>query len=81
MGGDSRFDILLEIGIDGRRGVGGQQGDALGDFAAHRFRRPDDSYRLRIALDNNLGAGLDPLQDGPDIFRQVIFTDVQRLHI
>lgn len=80
MRGDSRFDILREVGIDSRRGVGWQQRDALGDLAAHGFRWPDDSDRLRVAFDNDLRSALDPLQDRPDIFGQVTFTDVQRLH-
>ena len=45
MGGDSRFDILREVGIDSRCGVGGHQGDTLGDLAAHGFRRPDQDHR------------------------------------
>jgi len=77
---DSRFDILREIGIDSRRGVGGHQGDALGDLAAHGFRWPDDGDRVCVALDDDLGSGLDPLQDRPYIFGQVAFANVQRLH-
>jgi hypothetical protein len=80
MCGDSRFDILREVGIDSRRGVGGHQGDALGDLAVHGFRRPDDSDRVRVPLDDDLGSSLDPLQDRPYIFGQVAFADVQRLH-
>jgi hypothetical protein len=63
MGGDSRFHILSEVGIDGRRGAGRHQGDALGDFAAHGFRGADHSHRLRVTLDDDLGSGLDPSQD------------------
>ena len=65
MGGDSRGDsrvyIPREVGIDGRRGAGWHQGDALGYFAPHRFGRPDHSHGLRVALDDDLASGLDPL--------------------
>jgi hypothetical protein len=63
MCGNSRFDIFREFGIDRRCGVGGKQGDAFGDFAAHRFRWPNDSDRLCVTLDYDFGSGLDPLQD------------------
>lgn len=62
MGGDSRFDILGEVGIDSRGGVSRHPGDALGDFAAHGFRRADDGYRMRVPLDDDLGSGLDQLR-------------------
>jgi hypothetical protein len=55
MGVDSRFDILREVGIDSRCGVGGRQGDALGDFAAQGLGW-DHSYRLGVALDDDLGS-------------------------
>ena len=79
MGGDSRFDILREVGIDSRCGVGGHQGDALGDLAAHEFSRADDGHRVRVPLDDDLGSGLDPFQDRPYIPGQVAFADVQWL--
>lgn len=63
MGGDGRFDIFSEVGVDGRCRAGRHQGDALGDFAAHGFRGADHSHRLRVTLDDDLGSGLDPLQD------------------
>lgn len=80
MGSDRRFNILCKVGIDSRSGIGGHQGDALGDFAAQGFGWPDDSYRLCVALDDDFGSGLNPLQDRPDILNQVTFANVQRLH-
>jgi hypothetical protein len=56
-------------------------GDALGDLAAQWFRGPDHSHRLVIPLDDDLGPGLHLSQNGPYIFSQVAFGDVQRLHI
>ena len=79
MGGDSRFDIFRKVGIDSRGGVGRHPGDALGDLAAHGFGWPDDSDRVRVALDDDLGAGLDSLEDRPYIFGQIAFADMQRL--
>ena len=73
MGGDRGFNILREVGIDSRCGVSWQPGDALGDFAAHGFRRADDSYRVRVALDDDLGSSLDPFEDRPDIFSKIAF--------
>src|SRR5437016_206554 len=65
MGGDSRFYVLCEVGVDGCGGVDRHQGDALGGFAAHRFGGTDDSYRLRVTLDDYLASGLDALKDRP----------------
>src|SRR5271165_889739 len=81
MSGDSRLNVLGEIGIDDRCRVGGQQSDALGDLVAHRFRWPDDSDRARVALDDHLCSGLDPLQDRSYVFGQVAFANMQPLHI
>src|ERR1035437_2304608 len=41
MGGDSRFDIVREVGIDRRSGSGRHSSDALGDGPAHRSIRAD----------------------------------------
>jgi len=36
--------------------------------------------RLRVAFDNDLASGLDPLQDRPYISGPIALADVQRLH-
>jgi len=80
MGGDSRFDILREVGIDSRRGTRAHQGDALGNLASCRFRRAEDGYGLGVALDDDLSPGFDLFEDRPYIPGQVAFADVQRFH-
>jgi hypothetical protein len=58
-----------------------RQGDALGDGAARRFGRADNSERLRVTLDDDFGAGSNPFQDGGQIAHRIGFADVQRFHI
>jgi hypothetical protein len=81
MGRDSRFNIPREVGIDGRRGIGGEKSDALGNLAAHGFRCVDDGNWLRVTLDDHLSATLHSLHDRPYIFGQVSLTDVQYLRL
>jgi hypothetical protein len=81
MGRNGRLDILREVGINGRVGVGGQKGDAFGDRAAHRFRWADDCNRLRVELDDNLSAGLHLSQDSPYIFGQFSLADMEYVRV
>ncbi len=74
---DSRLDIHREVGIDGRRGIGGEKSDALGNLAAYGFRCADDCNWLRVTLDDHLSASLHPLYDGPYILGQVGLADMQ----
>ena len=37
-------------------------------MAEHRARWADDSDRLRVPLDDDLGSGFDPVQNRPHIF-------------
>jgi hypothetical protein len=66
MGGNSRFDILRGVRIDGRRGVGRHQSDALGNGPSRWGRRANHSKRLRVAFNHAFGA-LYTLQDSGKI--------------
>lgn len=77
MSRDGRVDILGKVGIDGRRRVSRQHGDTLGDLAANGRGGTDYRDRLGVSLNDDLGASLHSLQDGPDVPDQISFTDVQ----
>ena len=59
MGGDGRCNIAGEVLVDGCRGVGGQQGDALLDGAARRRGRAQNRNWGRSVLDDDFGSGAD----------------------
>src|SRR5437588_453534 len=82
-------DDLLHVGgevrIEHRRAagfllVGFRQRDALGDRAACWSGRADHGERLRVALDDDFGAGLNTFQDGGKVAHRFGFADMQRLH-
>ena len=77
MGGDAGLHLLGEVGIDSGRGIRRQQGDALGDLAAHQPGRTDDCYGLGVEFDDYLSAILDSLQDPAHILCQIRFADVE----
>ncbi len=63
MRGDSGFDVLREVRIDGRSRLGWHQSDALGDGPPRWSDRADHGKRLCVAFDHDFGTGLHTLQN------------------
>ncbi len=80
MRSDGRFDILGEVRIDSRCGVGGEQSDALADLPARRWRCFDDCHRAVVLFHDHLDAFLDLGQYGVNIPSEFGFCNTDRRH-
>jgi len=80
MGGDGRCNIAGEVLVDGCRGVGGQQGDALLDGAARRRGCAQNRNRGRSVLNDDFGSGSDVRHQPGKVAGGVELRDVDRCH-
>jgi len=81
MSGDRRLYVTREIGIDSRRGIGGQHGNALGKFAARRLRRLQHRDRLVTVIDNHLETLPHFLESSREVPGHLSFRHVDLHHL